>query len=973
MFIICHLDHGSAWSNSVNLHFILPMFILSIDHHQLLQQSMVDPDSNPIPDEITRDQRPSLQILPWKHHRDLPDEISIYRDPHGAVPPYFSKTIASWKNYLQWYGSRAQLVVTEPELIKEVLTSRNGDYEKEAFSAFMRDLIGDGLVVSRGEKWVKMRRLANHAFHGESLKGMVPAVIASVEMMLERWKNLNPEGGRKEIEAYQEFRLLTSEIISRTAFGSSYMEGEKVFELLKKMVLLISRNQFKVRIPGLSTFLRIVFRTGDEHESAVLQQDIKSTIMNMVAKREQENQQKQDNNSTSTSSATDFLGLLLKAYTDTDTKNSITLDDMVDECKTFYVAGHETTTSSLTWTVFLLAVHSEWQEKAREQVVQLFGKDKSPTPDGISRLSILTMIINESLRLYPPFFHVSRKVERHQVRLGSGGLQIPKGTEVYIPFLAVHHGTETWGEDAQLFRPERFTEGISKASTNFLPFGLGPRTCVGMNFAITQEKIAIAMILQRYRFTLSDKYVHSPTQVLNSCPRLRRRVYSSLAEKLYTHLQSNPKNVERALNLTKPKLDAASVNEVLQRCSSLNDSQLGLRFFVWAGCQSSYRHSSYMYDSVSQLFRLRENPRVVLDLIEAYKAEEFSVTVKTFKIVLNLCRELKLADEALSVLRNMPAFDIRADTSAYNVVIRLLCEKGDLDMADKLMGEMGLIDLYPDMITFVTMIKGFCHAGRVAEASGLLKTMRKTGCTPNVVVYSTLLDGVTKYGSVEEALELLSEMEKQGGDCSPNVVTYTSLIQVLCEKGKVVDAVSIFDKMEGSGVSPNRVTVSTLIKGLCEDGLLEEAYKLIDRVVVGGWVSSGECYSSLVLCLLRMKNSEEAEIVFRSLLTSGTKPDSLACSLMIRDLSSKTRVLDAFHLYEEIEKMSGAVTLDSDIYSILLLGLCQQGHLVEAAKTARSIIGKNVRLQSPYADKIVEHIKKFEDKELIGELTCRFR
>ncbi|CAN1795302.1 Cytochrome P450 CYP749A22 [Linum perenne] len=355
---------------------------------------------------------------------ETPMELSHHIFPR-LLPHVYSWTKLYGKNYLQWYGSRAQLVVTEPELIKEVLTSRNGDYEKEAFSAFMRDLIGDGLVVSRGEKWVKMRRLANHAFHGESLKGMVPAVIASVEMMLERW--------RKEIEAYQEFRLLTSEIISRTAFGSSYMEGEKVFELLKKMVLLISRNQFKVRIPGLSTFLRLA-------------QDIKSTIMNMVAKREQENQQKQDNNSTSTSSATDFLGLLLKAYTDTDTKNSITLDDMVDECKTFYVAGHETTTSSLTWT--------------------------------------LTMIINESLRLYPPFFHVSR-----------------------------------WGEDAQLFRPERFTEGISKASTNFLPFGLGPRTCVGMNFAITQEKIAIAMILQRYRFTLSDKYVHSPTQVLNSCPR----------------------------------------------------------------------------------------------------------------------------------------------------------------------------------------------------------------------------------------------------------------------------------------------------------------------------------------------------------------------------------------------------------------------------------------------------------------------
>ncbi|CAN0896337.1 Cytochrome P450 CYP749A22 [Linum grandiflorum] len=417
------------------------------------------------------------------------------------------------RNYLQWYGSRAQLVVTEPDLIKEVLNTKDGAYEKYAFLDFLKDLLGDGLLVSRGEKWTKMRRLANHAFHGESLKGMVPAMIASVEMMLKRWENISHGGGeqRIEIDALQEFRILTSEIISRTAFGSSYLEGQKVFELLMNMVSIISRNQFRVRVPGLSTILRIIFRTGDEHESAVIQQEIKSIIMNMVNKRREEN------NSTGTS---DFLGLLIKAYTDPDTKNRITMDDLVDECKTFYVAGHETTTSSLTWTVLLLAVHTEWQDRAREQVVQLFGNDSSPTPDGISRLSILTMIINESLRLYPPFFHVSRRVERDQVRLGPGKLLLPKGTEVHMPFLAVHHRTETWGEDAQVFRPERFAEGaVAKASATFMPFGLGPRSCVGMNFAITQMKTSVAMILQRYKLRLSDKYVHSPAQVLTSCPR----------------------------------------------------------------------------------------------------------------------------------------------------------------------------------------------------------------------------------------------------------------------------------------------------------------------------------------------------------------------------------------------------------------------------------------------------------------------
>ncbi|CAN0896230.1 Cytochrome P450 CYP749A22 [Linum grandiflorum] len=436
----------------------------------------------------------------------MPMELSHHVLPR--LQPHIYSWIKLYGNiFLQWYGSRAQLVVTEPELIKEVLNCKDGAFEKIGFQDSIRDLLGDGLALSRGHKWSKMRKLATHAFHGESLKGMVPAMISSVEMMLERWKKNNPTGGRKEIEVFQEFKILTSEIISRTAFGSSYLEGEKVFDLLMKMVLIISRNHYKVRIPGLESF----FRSGDEHESAVLQQEIKSIIMNMVSKR------KEENTSTSASSATDFLGLLLKAYTDPDMNNSITTDDLIDECKTFYVAGHETTTSSLTWTVLLLAIHSEWQEKAREQVIQLLGNSKTPTQDGISRLSILTMIINESLRLYPPVIHLTRRVERDEVRLG-GKIRLSKGTEVYIPILAVHHDPETWGEDAQLFRPERFAEGVAKPAT-FLPFSLGPRNCVGMNFAITEEKIALSMILQRYRFSLSDKYVHSPAPVLTTCPQ----------------------------------------------------------------------------------------------------------------------------------------------------------------------------------------------------------------------------------------------------------------------------------------------------------------------------------------------------------------------------------------------------------------------------------------------------------------------
>ena len=132
----------------------------------------------------------------------------------------------------------------------------------------------------------------------------------------------------------------------------------------------------------------------------------------------------------------------------------------------------------------------------------------------------MSAVINESLRLYPPAIAVVRKVER-EVRLGK--LILPANLNLYISYLAVHHDPQTWGEDEHQFNPERFSEGIAKATTNneaaFFPFGAGPRSCVGMNFAINEAKIALSMILQRYSFTLSPAYVHSPFQLLTLHPQ----------------------------------------------------------------------------------------------------------------------------------------------------------------------------------------------------------------------------------------------------------------------------------------------------------------------------------------------------------------------------------------------------------------------------------------------------------------------
>ncbi|XP_022726726.1 cytochrome P450 CYP749A22-like [Durio zibethinus] len=414
-----------------------------------------------------------------------------------VLPQFYSWINIYGKNYLTWEGTQAQLVISEPELAKEVLKNSDGSFPKKKAENFIYKILGDSLVTTEGEKWARQRKLANHAFHGESLKSMNPAIIAAVETMLEKWKG--QEG--KEIEVSQQFRLLTSEVISRTAFGSCYLEGEKIFQMLIKLSILASRNFHKSRIPGISK----IWKTTDEIESEKLAKGIHECVMEMVKKREEKIV-----NGEADSFGRDFLGLLVNAFHDSNEKNRLSVEDLVDECKTFYFAGQETTNSLLVWTVLLLAIHTDWQEKARREVIEVFG-DKNPHSEGISKLKTMNMIINETLRLYPPVSAISRNVAR-DVQLGK--LIIPVNTEVMIPIIALHHDPQLWGDDVHLFKPERFAQGIAKATkynaAAFIPFSLGPRSCAGMSFATTETKTALSMILQRYTITLSPAYIHAP-------------------------------------------------------------------------------------------------------------------------------------------------------------------------------------------------------------------------------------------------------------------------------------------------------------------------------------------------------------------------------------------------------------------------------------------------------------------------------
>ncbi|GAA0167372.1 oxygenase [Lithospermum erythrorhizon] len=433
---------------------------------------------------------------------------TISHDISSRIQPH----VYTWKNiygmnFLTWHGTQAQLFVTDPELIKQVLMNKEGAYPKMDVEGYAKKLLGEAIITNEGEKWAKVRKLANHTFHAESLKSMVPKMTASVEVMLERWKL---QGG-KEMDVFKEFGLLTTDVISKTAFGSSYREGKHIFEMVAKLTAVTVRNVYNVRFPGISKLRK----TKDEIEAEKLEKGIKTSILELVKKREIVNHVHEK----SDSFGTDYLGQLMKITYEADEHKRIPLDQMIDEIKAFYGAGHLTTTSLLGWCVFLLATHKEWQEKARQEVLETFNH-KNPTSDGISRLKTMNMIINECLRLYSPVITLARKVQR-EVTLGN--VRLPANINIFIPVLSVHHDSNIWGRDAHIFKPERFAQGVTKATNNnaaaFLPFGSGPRTCVGLNFTTNEAKIVLSMILQRYKISLSPSYVHYPADIFILTPK----------------------------------------------------------------------------------------------------------------------------------------------------------------------------------------------------------------------------------------------------------------------------------------------------------------------------------------------------------------------------------------------------------------------------------------------------------------------
>ncbi|XP_077994543.1 leukotriene-B4 omega-hydroxylase 3-like [Glandiceps talaboti] len=369
----------------------------------------------------------------------------------------------------------------------------------EIFYGFLRPWLGDGLLLSRGKKWFRNRRLLTPGFHFDILKPYVTVFDECATQLVNKWRSKfkSVDSDVINLEMFEHISLMTLDSLLKCIFSQdSHCQTKMQFPYTQGVYrlaeLIVERALFP---PYYNDFVYSISPSGYKFRKAL--KVVHEYAWGVIHDRKATLQQESKGSKKSTRKYIDFLDILLKAQDEDG--NGLTDQEIKDEVDTFMFEGHDTTASGISWCLYNLANNPQHQQKCREEVNDLFAKKGNLEIewDDLGSLQYLTLCIKESMRVNTPVPGIGR-VLTSPLTLPDGRT-IPAGSGAVINSL--HHNELVW-DDPYDFKPERFTPENSKDRSPYayLPFSAGPRNCIGQNFAMNEMKVCIAKIL--YNFEL---------------------------------------------------------------------------------------------------------------------------------------------------------------------------------------------------------------------------------------------------------------------------------------------------------------------------------------------------------------------------------------------------------------------------------------------------------------------------------------
>jgi cytochrome P450 len=415
------------------------------------------------------ERRPSLYRMLFHKH---PNEFETL--PRIA----YEQPVWEWKSI---FGHN--FVVSDPAGIKRVLLDNVANYPKtEMETQMLGAVVGEGLLVSQGEKWKSHRRLMAPSFDFKSIVAYSPAMVSAAESMARSW---TAKGTGAVVDVADEMTYLTLKVISTTMFSADGEElGGLVDQSLRKMGDALDF--------GVADILPLIGPPRMKKKMARIHAnflEMDATMQKLIAARQK----------VEGGAPRDLLDRLIAAR-DGETGVRMTNDEVRDEVVIIFLAGHDTTSLALTYTWYLLSQHPAVEAKLHDELARVLG-GRAPTHDDLVNLPYTRMVLEESMRLYPPAPGISNRAVLEDDEVS--GVKVPKGAAVAIMPWVVHRHRLLW-DNPEKFDPERFSPERSQGRHRFayMPFGGGPRVCIGMALAMAEAQLILATLAQRFRLKL---------------------------------------------------------------------------------------------------------------------------------------------------------------------------------------------------------------------------------------------------------------------------------------------------------------------------------------------------------------------------------------------------------------------------------------------------------------------------------------